>query len=360
MPVLTPRLPRHLHPGAWWLWALGLAAAASRTTNPYLLALIIAVTGFVVAARRTEAPWARSYGAFLRLALVVIAIRVFFLVLFGVPHPGTVLVTLPSVQLPEWVDGVTIGGEITVEGVTSALYGALRLATVLVCVGAANALANPRRLLRSVPGALYEVGVAVVVAMTFAPQAITHVARVRAARRLRGHAHRGVRGLRGLAIPVLEGALEHSLELAAAMDARGYGRSAPRSALVRRATAACTLGGLLGVCAGLYGLLGAGGPPLLGMPLLVLGCASAVAGLALGGKRSARSRYRPDPWAAPEWAVTCSGALAAAALFGTALSGVSGLHPPPGTLPPLPLVAAGSVVLALLPAWVAPSPRSLT
>ena len=28
------RLPRDLHPVAWWLWALGLAAAASLTTNP--------------------------------------------------------------------------------------------------------------------------------------------------------------------------------------------------------------------------------------------------------------------------------------------------------------------------------------
>ena len=26
--------PRNLHPGAWWLWAIGLAAAASRTQNP--------------------------------------------------------------------------------------------------------------------------------------------------------------------------------------------------------------------------------------------------------------------------------------------------------------------------------------
>ena len=35
------RLPRALHPGAWWLWAVGLAAAASRTTNPLLLALVV-------------------------------------------------------------------------------------------------------------------------------------------------------------------------------------------------------------------------------------------------------------------------------------------------------------------------------
>ena len=45
-----------LHPGAWWLWALGLGTAASRTTNPLLLALLIAASGYVVAARRTGTP----------------------------------------------------------------------------------------------------------------------------------------------------------------------------------------------------------------------------------------------------------------------------------------------------------------
>ena len=36
-------LPRALHPGAWWLWALCMAVAASRTRNPVLLVLILAV-----------------------------------------------------------------------------------------------------------------------------------------------------------------------------------------------------------------------------------------------------------------------------------------------------------------------------
>ena len=70
-PQNRPTFPRILHPGAWWLWALGLAAAASRTENPVPLLLIIAVTWFVVAARRSSAPWARSYGAFLKLSLAV-------------------------------------------------------------------------------------------------------------------------------------------------------------------------------------------------------------------------------------------------------------------------------------------------
>ncbi|MFZ4511286.1 MAG: hypothetical protein ACOYNJ_10045, partial [Candidatus Nanopelagicales bacterium] len=70
---LAARLPRLLHPGAWWLWAAGLAVAASRTTNPILLLLIVAVAAYVVSARRSPSPWARSFSVFLKLGLIVIA-----------------------------------------------------------------------------------------------------------------------------------------------------------------------------------------------------------------------------------------------------------------------------------------------
>ena len=59
--VAALRLPRIVHPIAWWIWAIGLATAATRTTNPLLLALVLGVVGTVVAARRTEAPWARAF-----------------------------------------------------------------------------------------------------------------------------------------------------------------------------------------------------------------------------------------------------------------------------------------------------------
>ena len=348
--------PRPLHPGAWWLWALGLATAAGRTTNPLLLLLIVTVAGYVVAARRTTAPWARAYGAFLKLALTVLAIRVVFHVLLGATTTGTVLFTLPALDLPDWAAGVRLGGAVTAEALAAAAYEGLRLATVLVCVGAANALANPKRLLRCLPGALYEVSVAVVVAMSLAPQLLADVQRVRAARRLRGRPDRGVRGLRGVAMPVLEGALERSLELAAAMDSRGYGRSAQLPRRVRRTTAGLTVGGLLGVAAGVYGLLDAGSPPLLGLPLLGGGALLAGAGLALGGRRAVRTRYRPDPWAAPEWLVSASGVTAAVGVVLTAALGVEGLDPSTSPLrwPPLPVLPTLGLLAALAPAVLAP------
>jgi energy-coupling factor transport system permease protein len=347
-----------LHAGAWWLWALGLATAASRTTDPLLLALVVAVAGYVVAARRTAAPWARSYGAFLKLGLVVLAIRLGFAVLLGSPVPGTrVLFTLPSVPLPHWAQGVRLGGRVTAEGLAFAGYDGLRLAALLVCVGAANALANPARLLKSLPGALYEAGVAVVVAMTFAPNLVADVSRLRAARRMRGRPDRGIRALAQVGLPVLEGALERSVALAAAMDARGYGRSAQVPVAVRRLTAALTLGGLLGVCAGTYGLLAAQGAGF-GAPVLVAGVAAAAVGLWLGGRRTVRTRYRPDRWGVRAWLVSGSGVAVAALLIRAAAVDPGALDPPavPLTAPVLPLWPALAVLLGLLPAIAAPAP----
>ncbi len=354
----APRSGGALHAGAWWLWALGLATAASRTTNPLLLGLLIAVAGYVVAVRRTDAPWARSYTAFLRLGLVVLAIRLFFAVFFGSPIPGTrVLFTLPEVPLPHWAQGVRIGGRVSAEGLVFALYDGLRLATLLICVGAANALASPARLLKSLPGALYEAGVAVVVAMTFAPHLVADVQRLRSARRLRGRPDRGVKALLQVGLPVLEGALERSVALAAAMDARGYGRTAQVPPAVARTTTALTLGGLLGVCCGTYGLLAAEGAGY-GLPLLLAGLAAALAGLWLGGRRSVRSRYRPDRWGVRAWLVAGSGAAVAALMIRAASYAPGALQPSvvPLTAPTLPLWPAAGVLLGLLPAFASPAP----
>ncbi|MDX3545327.1 energy-coupling factor transporter transmembrane component T [Streptomyces europaeiscabiei] len=351
-----------MHPLAWWLWALGLATAASRTTNPLLLCLLIAVAGCVVATHRTDAPWARSYAAFVKLGLAVLLVRLAFAVVLGSPIPGThTLFELPEVPLPDWSQGIRLGGRVTAEGFLFALYDGLRLATLLICVGAANALANPARLLKSLPGALYEAGVAVVVAMTFAPHLVADVQRLRAARRLRGRPDRGVRGLLHVGLPVLEGALERSVALAAAMDSRGYGRTAQVPARVRRTTAALTLGGLLGVCAGTYGVLTAEGGAY-GLPVLLTGLAAALTGLRLGGRRSPRTRYRPDVWGVRAWLVAGSGIGVAALLIVLAAYDSAALHPTviPLTSPDLPLRPAAAILLGLLPAFVVPAPPKPT
>src|SRR6187431_1130469 len=109
--VQSPTFARALHPGAWWLWALGLAAAASRTTNPLINLMILAVAGFVVVARRSSAPWAYAYGAFLRLGLIIIVVRIVLQAVLSTESQGIhVIVDLPEVPLPDWAAGLKLGG----------------------------------------------------------------------------------------------------------------------------------------------------------------------------------------------------------------------------------------------------------
>lgn len=352
--------PRNLHPGAWWLWSLGLVAAASRTQNPVPLLLILVVTGFVVTARKSDAPWAKSYGAFLKLALLIIAIRIVFQAVLSSGSQGpTVLLMLPEIPVSSGT-GIKLGGVISLEAVLRAFYEGLQLATILCCIGAANSLGSARRLLRYVPGALYEIGVACVIALTFAPQLVTDAIRVRSAHRLRGQRSRGLGSLKRLAMPVLEGALERSIELAAAMDSRGYGRTTDASRVSRRLTGVLVFGGLLGVCVGVYGLLAGTSVRWVGMPMLVAGCLLAAAGMYFGGRRTGRTKYRPDPWALPEWLVTGCGLAAAVSMFVTVETDPASLFLASVTnIPPVPVLPIVGILVAMLPALLAPPlPRS--
>jgi energy-coupling factor transporter transmembrane protein EcfT len=72
-------------------------------------------------------------------------------------------------------------------------------------------------------------GVAVVIATSVLPQIVTSVKRIRMAQRLRGQSTKGFTSWKRVAIPLLEESLARSLDLAAAMDSRGYGVSKKRS-----------------------------------------------------------------------------------------------------------------------------------
>ncbi len=348
---------RWLHPGAWWLWALGLATAASRSTNPVVLGLLIAACAVVVRARRPNAPWARSFTFFLVLGCIVIVIRVVTQLLFSSGANGPLLFTLPQIGLPAFAAGVSIGGPVYLGDLIYGFIDGLRLAALLICIGAASALASPSRMLKSVPAALYELGVAVVVALTFTPQLVSDIIRVRAAQRLRGRSVNGLRGWWSAVGPVINGSLERSVQLAAAMDSRGYGRQAQVPAAVRRGTAALLLLGVAGVLLGLFGTLSGGQASDSGPPLMVAGASLAVAGLALAGRRQVRTTYRPDPWGLAEWLVVASG-VATAAVF-VALAGQPGsglaMQLSPLALPELSVAVLLACLVATLPALVAPA-----
>lgn len=363
-PPAAVRERRWLHPMAWWAWAVGLAIAASSTTNPLLLLGLVAAAAIVVDRRRPDAPWSRSFAFFVRIAVFIVVIRVLAQVLFGAPTGAIVVLDLPGVNLPSWFAGVRLGGTIMLEPLLQAFYDGLRLAAIIVAVGAAGSLASPARVLKSVPAAVYEVGVSVVVASTFLPQLVADISRVRGNRRLRGRPDTGVRAVGGTMLPVLHSALDRSITLAAAMDSKGYGRNAHRSVQQRWFTGAALLTGIVLIVIGVFFLLGTATPQwgMWGLAAVAIGLVCAAASLFLAGRRNTRTRYRPNTWHRSDILTALTGA-GVAALFTIAAridpSGMATATGPP-VWPSLPILAALGLVLAVTPAWIAPPPPEVS
>jgi energy-coupling factor transport system permease protein len=164
--------------------------------------------------------------------------------------------------------------------------------------------------------------------------------------------------VRTIAIPVLQDALDRSIGLAASMDSRGYGRTSSASPRSRRLVAALMLAGLLSLCIGVYGLAV---PGVLGVvvPLaLTSGLLLCAAGLWLGSRRVGHTEYRPDRWLGSEWLVVAAGLTPFVFLSLNLGSGSGSLNPSfsPATWPRLPVVDAVAILVAALPAFVAPPP----
>lgn len=218
-----------LHPLTWWIWSFAVAICVARVNAPIFAIAAVGVVGLIVYYFRDDAPWGKSFNWTLKLAAWILVIRTFIAVVIGVPIPGTTIFSLPRIPLPSWMPGVRIGGAVTLERLNSAISEGLIICAIIVIFGAAASLTSPHRLLRVLPVYMYEFGVTVVISTTIVPQLVTSFSRIRTAQRLRGQNTKGFTSYRRVAIPLLEESLARSLDLAAAMDSRGYGISRKRS-----------------------------------------------------------------------------------------------------------------------------------
>ncbi|MFZ2625027.1 MAG: energy-coupling factor transporter transmembrane component T [Propionibacterium sp.] len=351
-PVAITATRRATHPWAWWCWAIGAAAAVSLTHNLVLIVLVCAAVTTVVLARRSDAPWARAMGLYLWLAGIIVLTRLFFQITIGGIRYGTVLFTLPQIALPKWAAGIQIGGPVTLEGIVFTVSDAGRLAAMIICLGSANALANPKKALRSVPSALYEVSTALVIAMSVAPQLVESMQRVRRARRLRGGRSTGLRAVGSLIVPVLQDAVERSMTLAAGMESRGYGSTRDR-ARVGRGAGLAMLASLTLLGFGAFALLALSDGAVLALVSLGAGVLAAVAALRISGRQLAVTRYRPSPWQAREYLTALAGLstlLATLALGSLAPTVATPTNSPVGWPPLHPLML---VIVALILAPIA-------
>ena len=192
------------------------------------MAAIVAIT-LLVKFLKSDGPWSDSFYWALKLAFAVIIFRVFIGVIIGVPVPGHTLFTIPNIPLPNWMAGITLGGPVTWERVSSTVIESLNIASIIAIFGAATSLTNPRAVLRSMPPIFYEVGMVLVIATTLTPQLVGNLKRIRIAQKIRGISNSKFLSWRQIAMPLLEDSLARALDLAAAMDSRGYGYSRKRS-----------------------------------------------------------------------------------------------------------------------------------
>ena len=218
-----------IHPLAWWAWAIILSVALFTSAEPWFAAGLVVAATILVKAYKEITPWSRSFAVAMKFIAVILVIRMVIAVLIGVPIPGTTIFTLPTLQLPEWIAGIRLGGPVTTERLTATLGEVMIIVGVVALFAAATSLTSPHRLIRAIPLAFYQLGLVLTIATAVFPQFVVAIRRITLARRLRGQEVRGLRHWRKIAIPLLEEALERSLDLAAAMESRGFGQRIRRS-----------------------------------------------------------------------------------------------------------------------------------
>jgi energy-coupling factor transport system permease protein len=196
-------------PAAALLFALAAAALLARhTLSVAALAVVLLAVCLRAPARRR---WPYLVGA------LGSSVALFVLTPFVERLPGTVYWTGPSIPVVGTLD-------ITSTELSGALFNACRLAAVSLAFAAYALWLDHDRLVQAAGFARHSV-LAVALATRLVPALERDAAGLVEALRGRGVEPAGVRGRARLLSPLLAGSLERSLNLAEAMEARGFGRS---------------------------------------------------------------------------------------------------------------------------------------
>jgi energy-coupling factor transport system permease protein len=330
---------------AWVVWLFAGALLAILIGNPLYLVLLLIISRLnsyacaPATARERQLP-------FWRISVMILVFSTLFNLLTA--HVGhTVLVTLPA----GWP---LIGGPLTLEAAIYGFLSGLRLVTMLSFFLAFNTIVPVSELTGLTPRALHELGLVVLIALTYVPETIHQYRRIRNAQAIRGHRVEGLRDWRPILIPLLIAGLERALNLAETMVARGYG-STTQTAMSGRARGLLLLALLLAL-AGALRLIAAesDGPLWLGVAALAVGLAYHDL-----SRSVPHTRYRPRRWAWDD-TLLVAGALIALLPLLPALSerGTLAFQPYPQARPPLfdPLIGLCLLGLAAPAARVALAP----
>ena len=299
---------QNAHPGAWWVLGLALAVAAGQATNFVSVSVVTAIAVVTMLAFRSDAPWAQSARFYLGLAAFVLLTRVIFRIIFNGQVGGTdIILNLPTLSVSiGFGPALTLFGDISAATLSAATLDGLRLSAIILSVAMANTLANPRKLLKNTPGALYEVATAISVAINLAPQLIESIQRVRRSRGLRGR-NKGIGVFASIVIPALEDTMDRSLALAASMDARGFGRRGNMSLGTLRLARALSFSSAVILAVGAYLLVAASEYGVLATILIVASLVAIAVVVRITSKQSVRTSYRRLRFGLVDWSLVAAG-----------------------------------------------------
>ncbi len=341
-----------MHTLTWLIWLGAALLVTGLATNPLYLLLALLAATLVYLACHTDSPLARAYRLFFVAGMVLWLMYILFsAVTIGGARGRTVLLELPQFTLPPLLGGITLGGRVTAEDLVWGAVRGLRIWVLLAIFGAFNALVDHYRLLRMAPRSLFHAGLATTIGISFVPQMVRAGTEIVEAQRLRGHRFRGPRSYVPLVAPLLASSLEKSIQLAEALDSRGYGRTRePDLAIGRRQF--IVLGGLALISIGLFIWLYYG---TIGLALALIGAGGGGLGVALHslGRLAPRTTYRKARWRLRDTIVATAAGVCGVGWVILWLAGQGGLayNPYPVlTFPSFDLRAGLLIVLLALPA----------
>jgi energy-coupling factor transport system permease protein len=196
------------NPLTWCVWAIAAFSIAFMDRNPVLqlLTLLVILNAWLPYHRRSAGvPW--KFGLALALVPVLFSVA---LSRFG----SHVIVRLPAFPI--------IGGAWSWEAVAYGASTGLALIMTVLVFAVLQGTVRSAELIGLLPRALYRAGTAFALSLAMAPKAISSYHAIREARLLRGQ-RSGWRSASGLLLPLLLTTLEHALQYAESLDARGYG-----------------------------------------------------------------------------------------------------------------------------------------
>jgi energy-coupling factor transport system permease protein len=273
-------------PWVWVIWLVAVLVMLSITRNPlYLLIILLCVLFVGLAMRESSSELLRPFSLW-KFAIWIILLATGFNA-FTSHYGETVLFTIPG-SLP------LISGNVTLEALVYGATNGLILTGMLMSVSVLNMAIPMRELISLIPRAFFQVAVVTSIAVTYLPTTLRQFQQIREAQAVRGHQVRSLRDWLPLLMPLLVGGLEHAMQLAEAMTARGFASHKP---MLGKRQFYPRLSMLLGVI-----LLAAGWVEQLasargtGWALILLGAGLILMGLWFLGNQSQRTVYHRRGW----------------------------------------------------------------